>query len=93
MLVYKAQQVISAQPIVNRPWEMKGENGNPARSGISIYSDVTVIGGDGSVAVIRFKGRTEDEVKEKIAKLTPGKPAEIRIRPDEQTRGVAQLTA
>jgi hypothetical protein len=93
MLVYKAQQVISAQAIVSRDWEMPGKPGESNRKGTSIYSDLTVIGQDGSVAVIRVKGKSEDEVKAKIAKLTPGKPAEIIIRPDEQTRGVSMLTA
>lgn len=93
MLVYKAQQVVSAQAIVERDWTMPGEKGQADRSGTSIYSDVTVIGEDGAVAVIRMKGKTHDEVKQKVASLTPGKPAQIRIRPDEQTRGVAILTA
>lgn len=93
MLVYKIQQVVAAQPIVNKPWDMPAKGDQPARSGVSIYSDVTVIGQDGAVAVIRVKGKTEDVVKQKLATLTPGKPAEIRILPDEQTRGVAILNA
>lgn len=94
MLVYKAIQVVAAQPIVSKDWEMTGEDGKPF-SGTSIYSDVTVLGAAGAVAVIRVKGKTEDEVKVKVAKLTPGKPAEIEIKGMEKSArgGVLILNA
>lgn len=92
MLVYKAQQVISCSAIVSNPYEFKDEK-NQVKKGTSIFSDCTCIGMDGHVAVIRLKGKTEDEVKKKIAMLSPGKAAEIPIKADEQTRGVAILSA
>lgn len=92
MLVYKAAQVVSASPIEKRDYSFKGNSGDTI-AGTSIASRVTVIGQDGQVAVIKVKGKTEDDVKAKLAKLTPGKPAEIVIRPDNQESGVAVLTA
>jgi len=92
MLVYKAQQVVSCSAIVSNDYDFKDEKGEQ-RKGTSIFSDCTCIGVDGKVAVIRLKGKTEDDVKKKIASLTAGKPAEIPIKPDDQTRGVAILTA
>ena len=79
MYVYKAQQVIAhALPVVNKPWEMPDErNPGKVRTGVSNYQDVTVLSVNGSVAVIRLKGKTEEEFKAKVAKLPIGKPAEI----------------
>lgn len=93
MLVYKAAQVVAAQPVISKDWEMNGEDGKP-RKGTSIYSDVTVLGATGAVAVIRFKGKTEDDVKARVGKLTIGKPAEIEIKGMETAaRGVLVLNA
>jgi len=93
MLVYKAAQVIAAQQLTNKPYSFKDDKG-AQREGNSIYSDVTVISLTGSVAVIRMKGKTEDEVKHKVAKLTVGKPAEIEIRGmEDSARGVMVLNA
>lgn len=93
MLVYKAAQVVAAQPIVTKDWEMNGDDGKP-RKGTSIYSDVTVLGAAGAVAVVRFKGKSEEDVKAKVGKLTVGKPAEIEIKGMETAaRGVLVLNA
>lgn len=92
MLVFKASQVIAATAITTKPWAFKDERGAD-KAGTSIYSDVTVLSSNGSVAVIRIKGKTEDEVKQKVARLAVGKSAEIEIRPDESTRGVCLLNA
>lgn len=93
MLVYKAVQVVAAQPIVTKDWEMNGDDGKP-RKGTSIYSDVTVLGNAGAVAVIRMKGKNEDEVKAKVARLTIGKPAEIEVKGMESgARGILVLNA
>lgn len=101
MLVYKAQQIIAAQPIVEKPYDIPARNGQPANSGVSVFSDVTALSANGTVAVIRFKAAPNanmavrhDEVKAKVAKLTPGKPAEIEIRDVEDgARGVLVLNA
>lgn len=93
MLVFKAQQVIAASAVTNKPYEFSDEKGQK-KSGTSIYSDVTVLGTDGSVAVIRLKAKTEDEVKQRVGKLAVGKSAEIPIRGVESnTRGVFVLNA
>lgn len=93
MLVFKAGQVIIAQNLVNKPYSFKDDKG-AVREGTSIYSDVTVISTNGSVAVIRMKGKTDDEVRAKVAKLTPGKPAEIEIKGmEDSARGVLVLNA
>jgi hypothetical protein len=92
MLVFKAQQVIAATAVANKPYSFEDERGK-TKSGNSIYSDVTVLSSNGSVAVIRIKGKTEEEVKSKVAKLAVGKAAEVEIRPDESTRGVCILNA
>lgn len=93
MLLYKAQSVINAQPIITKPYSFKDDKG-AQRDGSSIYSDVTVISISGAVAVIRMKGKSEDEVKQKVSRLTIGKPAEIEIKGMESsTRGVLILNA
>jgi hypothetical protein len=94
MLVYKASQVVAAQAIQSKAYSFKDERG-AQRDGTSIYSDVTVLSIDGSVAVIRLKGKSEDEVKAKVSKLTIGKPAEIPIRAIEDSArgGVLILNA
>lgn len=93
MLVYKAQQVIAASAVTNKPYEFTDEKG-AKKSGTSIYSDVTVLGSDGSVAVIRLKAKTEDEVKQRVGKLAVGKAAEIPIRDvASSARGVLVLNA
>lgn len=94
MLVYKAQQVITASAVVSKAYAFTDEKTKEEKSGTSIYSDVTVLGTDGSVAVIRIKAKTEAEVKERVAKLTPGRAAEIAIRDiAERARGVLVLNA
>ena len=93
MLVYKAAQVVNASKIENKPYAFKDDAGKD-RSGTSIYSDMTVLGSAGGVAVIRLKGKTEDEVKAKVATYTVGKPADIQIRDiAENARGVLVLNA
>ncbi|MBI2517108.1 MAG: hypothetical protein HYV95_09350 [Opitutae bacterium] len=93
MLVYKAQQVIAASAVNNKPYEFSDDKG-VKKSGTSIYSDVTVLGSDGSVAVIRLKGKSEDEVKAKVGKLAVGKAAEIQIKDvADNARGVLVLNA
>lgn len=92
-LVYRAQQVIAASAVVSKPYEFEDEK-KQKKSGVSIYSDVTVLGTDGSVAVCRIKGKTEDEVKTRVGKLAVGKSAEIPIRGVESVnRGVMVLNA
>lgn len=78
MLVFKAQQVVASGSFVSRPWEMEDDKGKE-RSGVSNYVEVTCLGLDGKVAVIRLTGKDEAEVKTKVAKLTIGKPAEITV--------------
>jgi hypothetical protein len=95
MLVYKAAQVVAAQPYEEKGWEMPDDqNPGKMRSGISRFCDVTVISTNGSVASVRMKGKTADEVKAKVAKLTIGKPAEIVITAMKTgARGVLVLEA
>jgi len=91
--VYKAAQVIASQPFVSKPYEFTDEKGAVKR-GESKYSDVTVLSGTGAVAVIRFKGKTQEEVVAKVGKLTMGKPAEIEIKGmEDSARGVLVLNA
>ena len=93
MLVYKAAQVLASQPYVEKPWDM-ADDADPTkrRTGVSKYSDVTVISPNGSVATIRLKGKDENEVKLKVSKLTLGKPAEIEVKAiKSSTRGVLVL--
>jgi hypothetical protein len=95
MLVYKAAQVIASGTYVSKPWEMPDEqNIGQTRRGISNYVDVTCLGQDGGVAVVRLKGKDEAEVKAKVAKLTIGKPAEIPVKDvADNARGVLVLNA
>lgn len=80
MLVFKAAQVVASQAYQEKDWEMPDDqNPGKMRSGTSRFCDVTCISTNGSVAAIRIKGKTVDEVKAKVAKLTVGKPAEIEI--------------
>ncbi len=94
MLVYKAAQVIASLPFVSKPYEFKDDKGE-MRRGVSNFCDVTCLSVDGSVAVIRFKGKDEGEVKAKVAKLTLGKPCDISpIKGmEDSARGVQILNA
>lgn len=93
MLVYKCAQVVSASNLINRPYSFKDDKG-AQRDGISIFADVTVIGTAGAVGVVRFKGKTEEEVKAKVGKLTVGKACEIEIKGmEDSARGVMILNA
>lgn len=93
MLVYKAAQVVASQPYHERPYKFKNDAGEMVE-GVSKYSDVTVLGTGGAVAVIRFKGKTPEEVTAKVAKLTIGKAAEIPILGmEDSARGVMVLNA
>jgi len=94
MLVYQALQIVSATNPESKDWEMKDEKTGQMRKGISTSSDVTCIGKDGKVAVVKFKGKDLDEVKAKIVKLTLGKAADIVIVKAEPGRGgVLYMTA
>lgn len=93
MLVYKAQQVIASQPYQEKPYSFTDDAGKQ-RSGESKFADVTVLSVNGSVAVVRFKGKTKEEVVAKVGKLTIGKPAEIEIKGmEDSARGVLVLNA
>lgn len=73
---------------------MADEKTGKERTGKSNYCDITVLGQKGTVAVVRLKGKDEDEVKGKVAKLAIGKPAEIEITGmGETVRGVQVLNA
>lgn len=94
MLVYKALQLVKILPVVSRDWEMKNDDGDGTRKGTSHYCDATVIGEQGDVASIRFKGKTADEATKKAAQYQVGKAAQIPITGiDSNTRGVLVLNA
>ncbi len=95
MLVYKASQVVSiAPPVIGKSWEMADEKTGKMRSGISNYAEMTVLSVTGAVAVIRFKGKDEAHVKERVKGFALGKPAEIEVkRMKDSTHGVLVLEA
>ena len=91
MLTFKAMQIVQVGPVAAKAYSFTDEHGTP-RSGTTISSTVTAVSPNGAVAVIRVKGKTAEEVEKKIARLVPGKPAEIEIRA-EQKNGVMLLSA
>ena len=91
MLTYKAQTVVQVTAVSSKPYSFPDESGK-IRTGTSIFSTATVIGVNGQVAVIKIKGKSEEEVRAKLTKIIPGKPAEIEIRGD-QKNGVLMLSA
>lgn len=91
MLTFKASQIISITPVENKPYDFKDDAGQQ-RSGTTISSTITAVNAAGLVALIKVKGKTEDQVKQKIAKYKIGAAAEIEIVPSLKG-GVAQLVA
>lgn len=80
-LVYKSKLIVSIQSIVTSPYDFTDEKTKEQHKGVSIYSDVTALSADGSsVAVIRMKGKSEDEVRVKLHGLAVGKAADIAVR-------------
>lgn len=101
MLIYKASQIVAIQPITEKPYSIPARNGSPATSGTSVFTEVTCTSSNGTVAVIRLKAaqhpdmaKRHEEIKNKVARLTIGKPAEIEIKSmEEGARGVLVLNA
>jgi len=73
MLVYKAQQVVSATRNDPKAWEMNGQKG------VSHTAKLAVISTGGDVAVITLKSKTADDLNAKVAKYGLGKAAEVPI--------------
>lgn len=103
MLTFKASQLVNASSIVEKPYDMTSTGG---QKGISVFSDLTVISTNGSVAIIRLKAPARRDgyditmperhkyVKEKLAAWPLGKPVEIPITGMEDgARGVMILNA
>lgn len=74
MLCYKAAQVIVVTK--NDPKDWKMEDG---RSGVSHTGIVAVLGEDMKVQNLKIKGKTAEELNEKIAALTLGKPFHFSV--------------
>jgi hypothetical protein len=81
MLIVKAAQVLTASaPVIGKSWEMDDErNPGKKRAGVSNYCDLTVLGADSKVYVVRLRGKDAAEVTSKLARYTLGKPAEIPV--------------
>jgi hypothetical protein len=73
MLVYKCQQVIAATPEEARDWEMGGKTGTTHSARLAVLSV------SGSVAEIRAKAKSAEELKAKLARYPVGKPAEVVV--------------
>lgn len=73
MLVYKAQQIVACVKDEPKPWSFDG------KSGVSHSARLSCFGVDGSVASIRLKAKTAEELVLKVSKYTLGKSAEVPI--------------